>query len=339
MRKLKIQIMDRRHFLGGMLAAGGLLFTGHGGLMMASAHESGDDHDQDRSQKQEKRRRDRRNGNRSRKGCADEDTVIFISDFHSNPGGYQSDKLRATVADILTMDPLPRSVIAFGDIAYLTGQVAEYRNARDILAPLEEAGISLTFGMGNHDRREEFAEVFPEYASDSLLEGRLVHIVKGKYADIIMLDSLQQGDDRSTWITEGALDERQKEWLQTVLDSCSKPVFVAAHHPLSEIGIRKMLLACPSCAGFIHGHYHKWLTDWDHLNWSSKRLLPILCLPSTGHYGDIGYVVFHMREHEAEAELVQSDFYFPKVTAQEEYPALWHRMMEKNRDARFWFTY
>lgn len=268
-----------------------------------------------------------------------EDTVVFISDLHTNPEGYQAEKLRIVVEDILRMKPLPRAVIAFGDIAYLTGRAEEYNAVRSILQPLEDAGIKLTFGMGNHDRRDEFAKVFSEHASDTLLPGKLVHIVEGPYADIIMLDSLQQGEDRDTWITEGAIDDEQKEWLRKTMESYKKPFFVCAHHPLAETKIGSMLLKCPNCAGYIYGHLHKWINDWGHPNWKDKRIMPILCLPSTGHWGDIGYVVFGMGEHGAEARLVQTDFFFPKPAPAEERPVLWDNMIDKNRNARFPFEY
>lgn len=316
--------MDRRQFIGGMAAAGGLLIAESTGIARAAQEGTSNPNEKKTA---------------GRHRVKADDRVVLMSDFHANPNGYQADMLRRAVEDILKMKPLPRAVIAFGDIAYLTGQADEYRKAREIMEPLSQAGISLTFGMGNHDRREEFAEVFPEYAADTLLPGRLVHIVKGPYADIIMLDSLQQGADKSTWITEGALDPEQREWLQTLIKDHSKPFFVAAHHPLSETGISGMLLNCPNCAGYIYGHLHKWICDWDHPNWSSKRIMPILCLPSTGHWGDIGYVVLEMGEHEAVARLIQSDFYFPKPATAQDRPALWDRMVEKNKGAVCHFQY
>lgn len=319
--------MDRRQFIGGMAAAGGLLIAGSTGLARTAQRETAD-----------LARATRNDTTGSRRVKAD-DRVVLMSDFHANPNGYQAERLSRAVEDILKMRPLPRAVVAFGDIAYLTGQADEYRKARGILDPLSKAGISLTFGMGNHDRREEFAEVFPEYAADTLLPGRIVHIVKGTYADIIMLDSLQQGADKSTWITEGAIDQDQLEWLQNTVETYNKPFFVAAHHPLNETGICDLLLKCPNCAGYIYGHLHKWIVDWDHLNWSSKRIMPILCLPSTGHWGDIGYVVLDMGKHEAVARLVQSDFYFPKPSPDHDRPAIWDRMVEKNHGAECYFQY
>ena len=62
----------------------------------------------------------------AKKGKFDDDTIVFISDLHTNPGGYQPERLIRTVNDILKMKPLPRNVIALGDLAYLTGKPTEY---------------------------------------------------------------------------------------------------------------------------------------------------------------------------------------------------------------------
>jgi len=268
-----------------------------------------------------------------RKGF-DEDLVVFISDLHTYPDGYQPDKLRKVVADIVGMRPKPRNVIALGDLAYLTGRPEEYALMKEILAPIEAAGITLTLAMGNHDRRENFAAAFPEHASRTLVPGRFVEIVKTQYADIIVLDSLQQGEDETTWITPGKLDEAQLAWLKETLSNYSKPVFVTSHHPIGELGIQKVLLECPSCFGYIHGHDHRWRKDWIKLNYSNKRLVPTLCLPSTGHWGDIGYTCFRIYEDKAVAELNQYEFFFPKPAENpSSIPAQWKLITEDHQGA------
>ena len=96
-------------------------------------------------------------------GRFDEDAVILISDMHVLPNGHTPDYLTRVVNEILAMNPLPRNVIGLGDLANLYGHVEDYECARQLFAPLEEAGINLTLGMGNHDRRENFARVFPDF--------------------------------------------------------------------------------------------------------------------------------------------------------------------------------
>ena len=113
----------------------------------------------------------------AKKGKFDDDTVVFISDLHIKPGGWQPEHLVQTINDILKMNPLPRNIIALGDLAYLTGKPEEYALLREIIKPIERAGITLTLGMGNHDRRENFASAFPEYAAKSQLKGYMTYVV------------------------------------------------------------------------------------------------------------------------------------------------------------------
>ena len=268
-----------------------------------------------------------------------DDNWVIISDLHTNPGAYQDEYLQRAVADILKLTPRPTHVIALGDIAYLTGQLKEYQRAREILAPIWEAGIQLTIGMGNHDRREVFAQVFPEIAAKSVLKNSLTYVVEGKNADFIVLDSLQEGEDKKSWFVDGALDEEQKQWLAERLKRQTKPVFVSSHHPLKEIKIARMLMECPQCAGYIHGHDHRWRLDWTHIDYQQLRVLPILCVPSTGHWGDIGLVRFVMESDKATAYLCQKEFFFPRPQKPEETPILWKEITDSHSGAICPFRY
>lgn len=269
----------------------------------------------------------------------DEDLWVFVSDLHVHPEGYQPEQLRKVVNEILRMNPLPSAVIEFGDLAYLTGRVEEYELAKEILAPIEAAGIRLVLGMGNHDRREEFAQVFPEHAAQSLLKHRYVNIVEGKYADLIMLDTLNQGDDKSTWITPGTMDEEQRTWLANTLANYKKPVFVASHHPIKEVGIANLLFSAPTCVGYVHGHDHRWLTNWLEHNYGDTHIIPTLCLPSTGHWGDIGFVTLRQSVNEAVAQLHQNEFFFPYPVAETDKPKQWDVIVEDHKNLKCTFVY
>ena len=250
-------------------------------------------------------------GKKRAKGRFDDNLIVFISDLHTNPDGYQPEKLCKVVSSILAMKPLPRNVIALGDLAYLTGQPCEYAGLKPILAPIEEAGITLTLAMGNHDRRKEFGEAFPTHAAKSLMKDRYVYIVETPNADFIVLDSLQEGEDKSTWITEGALNDEEKAWLENTLANYQKPVFVCAHHTLGETGITKMLSTSPTCCGYIYGHCHRWRKDWTEVWGKGTRVVRTLCMPSTGHWGDIGFVTMQLDSEKAVATLHESEFFFP----------------------------
>ena len=130
--------------------------------------------------------------------------AAFISDMHVNglrkevpTHCYEENCLRKTVAKILALDPLPAHVVCFGDIAYHWGQPEDYALAASILKPLTDAGIRLTLGMGNHDRRGNFLEVWPEYAKTSPVKGRIVSKVEMPHVDLLMLDTLNADPGRS----------------------------------------------------------------------------------------------------------------------------------------------
>lgn len=283
--------MDRRHFIGGLIAAGSL-------AAIESAEASPLVKLASKAKKVSRKK-------------FDEELVVLISDLHSNPEGYQPGKLKIVIEQILSMKPLPANVIALGDLAYLTGQESEYAALKEVLSPIEAAGIKLTLAMGNHDRRENFGKVFPDHAARTLVEGRYVSIVETPNADIIVLDSLQQGEDTTKWITPGAIDDAQREWLEKTLAGYKKPVFVSSHHPMAEVKLNSILLDSPTCCGYIHGHDHRWRLDWFKRNYREERMIRTLCMPSTGHWGDIGFVAFQLGKDKAQATLHENEFFFP----------------------------
>lgn len=273
-------------------------------------------------------------------GRFDEDAVILISDMHVLPNGHTPGYLTRVVNEILAMNPLPRNVIGLGDLANLYGHVEDYECARQLFAPLEEAGINLTLGMGNHDRRENFARVFPEKAVTTRLFDRMVFVVKTPRADFIVLDSLQESPDLGKWITPGAISQEQMDWLRDTLRSYQKPVFVAAHHSLDETKVLPLLRDCPSCCGYLFGHEHRWRTDSPVFQWGKRGILRTMCLPSTGYWGDIGYVQLHLDEDRAVATLHQSEYFFNYPLKEgEERPLQWALNAQDNDGSHCSFSY
>ena len=273
----------------------------------------------------------------------DENLVCIISDLHVHPDWHQENSLSGIVDQILALNPRPRYVLCLGDIAYLTGKPEEYAAAKKYLDKLEEAGMILTLTMGNHDRREAFADAFPVHAAASQLPDRYVYTVETPRADFILLDSLQQGSDTKTWINPGALDDRQVQWLESQLSSRTddKPLFVMAHHPIEDLSvIRNQLIQCPSCKGFIYGHKHIWDAGWIRLNFMQRDILRTLCVPSTGHWGDIGFVTLSLEKDRAVAKLYEQEFFFPGPLGEgEEKPALWTEIEREHKDAVCEFPY
>ena len=126
-------------------------------------------------------------------------TAVLLSDIHicgelvdgkSKYYPYNPTCLKLRIAEILQMRPLPANVLVFGDVAWDHGLEEDYRYAAELLSELEQAGIKVTLGMGNHDRRAPFFKVFSEYAKSTKVEGRVVSLVEMPDFDFVMLDSL-----------------------------------------------------------------------------------------------------------------------------------------------------
>ena len=250
----------------------------------------------------------------------DASLVAFISDLHVNglkaefPAHcYEEVCLRKTVAAILAMDPLPANVVCFGDIAYHWGQPEDYPLAASILKPLEDAGIRLTLGMGNHDRRDNFLAQWPEYAKTSPVAGRIVSKVELPHVDLLMLDTLSSLEvEKNKKSNPGEMDNAQREWLRETLKSSTKPVLTCAHHKPNEdkVKIGGLIMESAACKGHIHGHWHKWARDILYKGWNPQQLKPYVGLPSTGHWGDIGFATMRTFPDRVEITNHQNDFFF-----------------------------
>lgn len=253
----------------------------------------------------------------------DPDLTVFLSDIHVNGQKegptYQRDKIARAVAEILKMDPLPARAVVFGDLAWLWGNKMDYERSAPYLKLLEDAGIPVTIGMGNHDRRSAFLEVHPKYAQTTKVPGRIVSVVDAGAVDFLMLDGLQGTDTRGpkdSGPVPGALSKDQQDWVLDVLPKWKKPVFVCSHFPVQDLKaggkpLDRLLIASQNVAGYIHGHDHRWYTKFMGKRVARTRVKRTLCLPSTGHWGDIGYALMRTDGDKATVTLRQSDFYYP----------------------------
>lgn len=250
----------------------------------------------------------------------DPNLVAFISDLHVNglkaevpTHCYEEVCLRKTVADILAMRPMPANVVCLGDIAYHWGQREDYALASEILKPLSDAGIRLVLGMGNHDRRGNFLEYWPEYAKSSPVEGRIVSKLALPGLDLLLLDTLNALEvEKFQKSKPGEMDAAQREWLDAQLQSAVRPVLVCSHHRPDEdkVGLVRQLKGAKACKGHIYGHWHYWTRDIVYDGWTPQKILPIVGIPSTGHWGDIGYATMRIFGDRVEITNHQNDFFF-----------------------------
>lgn len=252
----------------------------------------------------------------------DENAVALFADLHvtqdkKNP--HQREGLSRCVRDVLACSPRPANVLIYGDLAFNRGETNDYRLLKELLKPLDDAGVRWHACFGNHDRRAQFLSVFPERQGLSpLAPGRLVSVVSTPHADFILLDSCLEGP------VNGGLDEAQRAWLQKTLGACKKPVFVGAHHPLKETGVDGLLASNAVYAAYIYGHNHFWKPQ-------AEAGVDTLCLPSTGHWGDIGFVLVKLDAEGATFTLHQRDFYTPRPAAKpEDAKPQWAERVKKN---------
>ena len=272
----------------------------------------------------------------------DENLSVFVSDLHvggTNPRfAYTHDRLLRVVDEILGMSPRPRRVVCFGDVALSYGLAADYAASRPILQRILDAGIDLHMTMGNHDRRSNFLKCWPSYAERQLVPGRFTRIVPLGSADLVLLDTLKGSDDRpdnDMGPVEGTIDPPQLAWLEEFVANAKRPFFVGSHQfrdlyingasPVARVSKSRHFV------GWIYGHDHVWCRDAKVASWATHRIVPTLALPSTGLWGDIGYVCFRTTADGALAELKQSDFYFQTPTAHPSRPRYWDARLHENQ--------
>lgn len=284
----------------------------------------------------------------------DPNLMVFLSDIHQldntvrwpNGPTQANDIMPKLVKEILSLRTLPANAVVFGDFSASSGWVEDFRLAAAALKPLSDAGITLTLGMGNHDNRHSFMQVFPEYKSRLLVPGRIVSKVSTPNADLILLDTLKsrEGED---WAepnakgshVEGAMDDVQREWLTDTLAAATRPTFLGAHHPAGEAGIVKEAVTAKAVFGYIFGHRHVVEEGFLHYGYGDSRTVQTATLPSAGYWGDIGYALFKTFEDRAELTVRQTDFFFNRLWAEKPRPKSWLERvrMHNGRKTTFWY--
>jgi hypothetical protein len=243
---------------------------------------------------------------------------------------------------------LPRNVFIFGDLAHAAGRIEDYRRSYQELKLLSDVGIKITIGMGNHDHRKAFLEVWPDHAKRTIIPGNIHTVTSLPDYDFIMLDSLDEKDEPNAYNPGGGkLSLAAQEWVAEELPKWPRPFFLGAHHALNELYVsnnekplRHRIRKFPNCKGFIHGHNHVWKTNIT--TWISPNAVPWLTLPSNGFWGDIGYVTFRVNKTEklktAVAELHLKDFHLHGLDPAASRPAAWDARLNDLKGSRCTFV-
>lgn len=142
--------------------------------------------------------------------------------------------LRAAVATINALDPLPDLVLATGDLVD-AGTASQYDHLVELLTPLTVPVLPIP---GNHDDRTELRRRFaslPDGAPDDPID----HVVDDHDVRIVALDTTIPGDHA------GRLSAAQCAWLDAELGSSpDHPTIVVQHHPPVPSGITWMDATC-----------------------------------------------------------------------------------------------
>lgn len=269
----------------------------------------------------------------------DERLTVLLSDIHicgelkdGKPlhYPYNPTSLQLRIGEILSMRPLPANVLVFGDVAWDYGLEEDYRYAAELLRPLEEAGIKVTLGLGNHDRRVAFFKVFPQYERMTPVKGRAVSVVELPDVDVIMLDSLAELPDlkpRQATTVNGEMLESQAEWLKAFLKESERPAILCAHHPLREMPLlEKVISESPNVAGFVYGHVHYWSkVPYIIRSRVPPRMVQTVSLPAT-FYGDIGMAVMETNSKGACIKFSSKGYWWPQPS--DNPPKEWQRRVD-----------
>jgi 3',5'-cyclic-AMP phosphodiesterase len=209
----------------------------------------------------------------SHKSASDAHGWALLSDIHiaADPATVHSNvnmtrNLRAVAEEVRAWPEPVSGVLINGDLAFNSGESADYAAILGLLRPLRESGLPIHLALGNHDHRRHFWTALPEEKSaDASLPERQTAIVRTPYANWFVLDTLI-----ATLETPGRLDDAQRAWLARSLDeNADKPALVATHHhpdlggakggPLEDTAaLLEILRPRRHVKVWFFGHTHRW---------------------------------------------------------------------------------
>lgn len=198
-------------------------------------------------------------------------TFVHLTDLHIGNPDIVDDhlfsdttaNLKALLADIKTLVPQPKFIVATGDLTN-QGDAGSYRNLKTIL---DEAGLDIPmfFALGNHDKREGFYTGMLGRTEDLAAPFFHAQVIDGVH--LITLDSSAPGK------VGGSIEPEQFAWLQTELDAHPDlPKLIAVHHApaldedrpdmewesltIADTRALADLLAGRNILGILSGHIH-----------------------------------------------------------------------------------
>ena len=165
--------------------------------------------------------------------------IIVFSDIHLNSATDEtlensSQKLEEAIAHLQSNHNDFDTLVFTGDLAN-SGKTDEYKALRNLVSAINKP---IKFMLGNHDNRENFLDIFPDYRPDH--NGFLQSNQSYEYFEFIFLDTLKDPYDDIP-ISCGYLCQKRLEWLAEKLEeAANKKVILFMHHPAFTTGMQAM---------------------------------------------------------------------------------------------------
>ncbi len=202
--------------------------------------------------------------------AADSARVALLSDTHvpaDSSDEYRGfrpvDNLKKVVPQVIASQP--ELAIVNGDAARLDGQMGDYQSLRELLAPLAKHA-PVYVGLGNHDDRRNFFQVFSSANQEkSLVGGKHVAVVDRGGVRFVVLDSLLYVNK-----VAGLLGKAQRTWLAKFLqESDERPHVLFVHHTLGDgdgdlLDVDRLFTVLQKhrkVKALFYGHSHRYAVD------------------------------------------------------------------------------
>lgn len=226
--------------------------------------------------------------------------ILAITDIHMRSGGRSIiglsplDQFRKALSHALATHPDAKHVVLMGDLTN-SGHPEEFEMVKDAVAGYP---IPVTFMLGNHDRRDNFAAIFSDIPMTPT--GHLQTRIDLGDDVLLCLDTLD-GPPYPKYHHSGMLCADRLQWLRDQLSSCTdKRVSLFMHHPPHDIGFPGMdciklkngddlfqiTTQHPNIRHIFAGHVHRTIS---------------------GHTNGVGFSIFKSTCHQMPMALTSND--------------------------------
>ncbi len=196
--------------------------------------------------------------------------MAILSDTHLPADASETYRGFHPVKNLETVVPqvvatAPQGVILNGDAARLTGEKEDYEALKKLLQPIAEKA-PITIGLGNHDDRDNFFNIFGKSDSpEERVKGKHTLVLDLQPVRMLVLDSLFYVDEAC-----GLLGKKQRDWLKNHLEnSDDRPTVIFVHHTLGDTDaslldadrLFKILKPHPKVKAIFYGHSHRYAIE------------------------------------------------------------------------------